>query len=170
MSKSGVFHHLSFDTIDPARYHHHYTLYRQAIDMGTIEDVKALIQYGFDVNSSNCAKFTPLIVASRRGDLDVVNLLLDNKADINAVTDYNGSALYEALSNGHFQVAKYLVGQGADTTLSTLLGDNAIKVVQRLGWAEFANYMIQASAMSDDDHTVSLQGSESLQASDENNS
>nr|WP_297278145.1 ankyrin repeat domain-containing protein [uncultured Brachyspira sp.] len=44
--------------------------------------------------------------ASRNGHLEVVKLLIDKGADVNAKDDYNRTALMLASSNGHLEVVK----------------------------------------------------------------
>jgi len=62
---------------------------------------------------------TPLHVAARYGRLEIVKLLLDRGADINAgdkrgMTGSQQTPLYAALSANQFEVEKYLLEKGAD--------------------------------------------------------
>jgi ankyrin repeat protein len=56
----------------------------------------------------------PLHYAADRGHLEVVQLLLDHDADINAVDDSNQTALMFAAICDHAQLFKYLLDRGAD--------------------------------------------------------
>ena len=44
--------------------------------------------------------YTPLIISSAYGDKEIVKLLLENSADVNAKTDDGINALIEASKNG----------------------------------------------------------------------
>jgi len=57
---------------------------------------------------------TPLHNASRYGHLSVVEYLVNQKADINAKTNYNMTPLHYASQDGHLSVVEYLVNHKAD--------------------------------------------------------
>jgi ankyrin repeat protein len=56
---------------------------------------------------------TPLYVASDKGHLEVVRVLLDHGADVNTPAAYAGSALFAACCNGHVEVVRILLEHGA---------------------------------------------------------
>jgi uncharacterized protein len=58
--------------------------------------------------------FTPLMFAAQQGDLESARILLDARADINAVTPEEGSALVIAAASGHEDLAIFLLERGAD--------------------------------------------------------
>ena len=60
----------------------------------------------------------PLMWAAEKGHPEVVKLLVDNGADVNARTKKIGTALTLALDNGHLEVAKLLIAKGADVNPS----------------------------------------------------
>jgi len=67
------------------------------------------------VDHTNTLGFTPLMVAARRGDLAVVQALIDVGADVDAVTAHNkASALILACKSGAVDVMNTLIDNGAD--------------------------------------------------------
>ena len=95
--------------------------------------VKLLIESGADVNGGykyNKAQETPLHIAVKEGNVDIINLLLDAGADVNAVvTDYNTSyntspvtmemtPLSVAITSGkQANIVQLLLNAGADANV-----------------------------------------------------
>ena len=67
----------------------------------TIEDVKAEIAKGADINGRDPEWTTPLMFAASHADLETVKLLAENKADINARDIHRQTPLMHAAVNNH---------------------------------------------------------------------
>ena len=80
---------------------------------GHLDEVQRLLNFPnsvkIDVNTQlSVGEFTPLMRASRSGNLDMINLLLDHGANLR-LTDANGlTAMEIAQNSGHLQVAERL--------------------------------------------------------------
>ena len=61
------------------------------------------------MNLKNKWKRTALHYVAREGHVDVVSVLIQNGADVNAVNKDKWTALHFALGNGHVDVAKVLI-------------------------------------------------------------
>ena len=66
---------------------------------GEYDRLKQLITLGADIVSSDADLRTPLHLASAEAHLDIVRLLLENGADVNARDCYNGTPLEDAIRN-----------------------------------------------------------------------
>ena len=64
-----------------------------------------LIEAGTDLDVVNENSDTALILASAKGNIGMVKLLHEAKADLN-VCGRNGTALHRAVKNGHTEVLK----------------------------------------------------------------
>ena len=81
---------------------------------------------------------TPLHEASSRGHIDIVDFLLQQKADVNAATflqksrdaqgDSKETPLHLATANGHARVVALLIRAGANIGAITAKGDSALHV------------------------------------------
>lgn len=68
----------------------------------------------FDVDAQNEFGFTALILASSRGYLKVVELLIENGAQLNIVDTYGRSALTHSTYNRHQDITDVLVANGIE--------------------------------------------------------
>jgi len=97
------------------------------------EIVLALLKKGANVNAKidkNGALWhkgdTPLILSSMRGDLDVVKILIEYGADVNAKNDYGESPIMAACWMDEIDIVKYLLEKQADINLKTKGAENAL--------------------------------------------
>ena len=93
-------------------------------------DLERITSYGFDpwyyrypllnpedLNCLNCYGYSPLHIASKKGNLQIVNKLLEAKADPNpknVITEYSSSPLHLAIKKGHLQIIRRLLSAKAD--------------------------------------------------------
>lgn len=83
---------------------------------------KILIQNGANVNDietgrrreGNSTRLTPLMAASRQGNIDLVKLLVSKGADINYKNEFRQSALSECVLVNELEVGLYLLKNGAE--------------------------------------------------------
>ena len=90
-----------------------------ACENGHTDVVDVLVKAGAEVDRSDPEKgFTPLMKASRTGQLCTIQYLLTNfvgRIDVNRTTPLNEhTALSLACQNGHLQVVEFLLQQGAN--------------------------------------------------------
>ena len=79
-------------------------------------------------------KLTPLMYASRDGNFEAVETLVELEADLDAVNADNSTALLLATINGHFDIARHLVESGADVTTASVDGATPLYGVIRMQW------------------------------------
>jgi ankyrin repeat protein len=71
---------------------------------------------------------TPLLFATREGDLDSVKILLDAGADVNQTSEYGWTALLVATQNRYYKLGAYLLQRGADPNIQNVGGWNPLYI------------------------------------------
>jgi ankyrin repeat protein len=116
--------------------------------LAVLNSHKSLVEYlvakGARVNISTTGKesWTPLHKAADLGQLDVVKLLLEKGADLEAKTQWGGTPLYVTAFRGQLEVAKYLVSKGADINIVTTDGWTPLTKCAELGHIQLAKFFI----------------------------
>ncbi len=123
------------------------TPFFEAVNRGDLPAVEHYIPNGADVNTKNKdSGGTALIAASAQGHRDVVNLLLDKGADVNA-RDKNGvTALIPTSENGHKEVVLLLLAKGADVNAKTNKGSTALFLASQNGYKEVVKTLLAKGA------------------------
>ena len=75
---------------------------------------KLLIDYGADVNLKTKLTRSPLMIASGKGNLEMVKILVNHGADLNTRDEKNFTALYHAMEKDNIDVIKFLIKKGAE--------------------------------------------------------
>ena len=84
----------------------------------------------------------PIHVASTRGAIEELNVLMSHGAQINVAGEHGYTALHDAVEQGHVAAATWLITHGADRSLRNddgltplmlahVLGDNAMQALLR---------------------------------------
>ena len=119
----------------------------QAVEAKKIENVRALLDRGADVNrkSLGVAPFTPLIRACQDSSLEMVRLLLDRGADVNLTCGnkegWTWGPLRTAAACGHLELVKMLVERGA-----TVKGSSALHAAAEIGSLPLARFLLEHGA------------------------
>jgi ankyrin repeat protein len=105
-----------------------------AVSQNQVECVKQLIARGADVNLADHAGWSPLIHAAYFGSgNELLGLLIDKGANIDAQNNRGLTALYLASAAGHEPQVQLLLAHNASTTLATQSGYTPVRVAQLRG-------------------------------------
>lgn len=95
-----------------------YSLLHLAVDMGHTDVVKLLLAHGIDINQKNKhQENTPLILASKRGDLKTMEVLIDSGAEINLTDIHGRTPLHFASAQGRGDLVRFLLERKASPHL-----------------------------------------------------
>ena len=102
---------------------------------GNLPAVNALIEKGAEVNKTG---WTPLHYAASIGNNDIVRLLLEKSAYIDAESPNKTTPIMMAARAGHIMTVKLLLDEGADATLKNDAGMTAIDFAQKHEFKDIA--------------------------------
>ena len=102
-----------------------------AIRSNDLQRLKALLDEGVSANTEGPNKITPLMDAAAIGSLDAMKMLIERRADVNAVNTYCSTALMWSVTDA--KKVRLLLDNGADVNVAARSGRTPLIV------AAFAN-------------------------------
>jgi uncharacterized protein len=128
-----------------------------------LEELKVIIQAGFDSNSESINQYTKgntaLHEAAFRGYLELVNYLITEGAAINAKNYMGNSPLMMAVINKQNEVVQALIDAGAEVDLTDMNGMTPLMMAAAKGYFDISERLIDAGANKnhqDDDEETAL--------------
>lgn len=109
-----------------------------AASQGNMEMITLLLQYNADINAKTLCDanspdyeyrndhYTPLLAATRYGQLEAIQYLIEHGAHVNDKEDLGNTALHFAASSGNIQTVAYLLKHGADVKAANNHGDTPL--------------------------------------------
>lgn len=128
-------------------YHGKTPLYYACAFSGLATIVKLLLEGGANRETTYRASgWTPLMVAAERGNDEIVRILLDAGAAIEAAVD-GGTALYIAAQQGHTSIVRLLLERGADVEpVMKLSNVTALYIASQQGHTSVVNLLLDRGA------------------------
>jgi ankyrin repeat protein len=102
--------------------------------------VKQLVEKGCDVNvvaaASSDHQVTPLILASKMGDMDIFETLVQAGADLHLAMSTGETALHLAVRSGDVEMVRRLVALGAQPDQESFYTESPIVLAQKANQKE----------------------------------
>jgi ankyrin repeat protein len=129
-----------------ARDHGDWTPLHWVVDMGMVDGdrealVSVLAQAGADLNARSLDGATPLMIACRSGNGDLVRQLLSMGADLHLRSRDGSTALMEAAGYGDPDTVRFLLESGANRADRKADGRTALDVARDQGWDEIVKLL-----------------------------
>lgn len=122
----------------------------QAAIEGHMDHIKNLIAHGNDINTRNLRGQTPLLLAAEMGNSEVVQLLLENGAEVDAgATDSGYTPLHHAARRGHIALCELLIRYGADPDRQTARLETPLHLAVASGHAGVVALLLKYQARLD---------------------
>ena len=120
---------------------------RLACENNRVAEVTSLLQKPLSPNGTG-PDFDPppMILAAKRGHLEVVQLLLEAGADQNAAGKNRATALLAAAQSGHSEVVQLLLQAGADKNAATQGGETALMAASESDHLAVVQLLLEAGA------------------------
>ena len=110
----------------------------EAVKNNNIQEINELISRGADVNAiKGSYGWIPLFYAARYGKNEIVKLLLDRGADVNAKDSYGWTPLLYAAAHGKNEIVKLLLDRGADVNVKANDGKTALSIAESSSYIKF---------------------------------
>ena len=99
-----------------------------------------------DIDAKSKAGISPLHIAVKNRDLEIVKILVENGADID-IQDNNGlTPLHYAIGQRRFKIVKYLIFHDADVNIKNIYGITPLHQAAFTGDMEIIEFLINAGA------------------------
>jgi ankyrin repeat protein len=119
----------------------------EAAASGDLTHIEQYLASGADVNLRDENNDTPLIVSSRNGHAEIVQLLISKGADVKATNNARSTALSAASEGGHAKVVKLLLAAGgADVNAKNAQGWTALALACAGGHADVVELLLRGKA------------------------
>ncbi len=88
-----------------------------------------------------------LLFAAKNGDLEKLESLLESgNLDVDAANEYGITALFHAAKEGHYEIVKFLIDNGAEVGLGDRSETNALMNAARNGHYEIVKFLLKSGA------------------------
>lgn len=108
--------------------------------------VSIILEKGADVKNENSNRFTPIILACKYGNVEIINALLDKGADPNSAIEDMTSAFQLCAGSTSTEVLMRMVSLGALVAAENSYGQTALMWSANYGKVANLNYLIDAGA------------------------
>ncbi|QOG12532.1 ankyrin repeat domain-containing protein [Arcobacter sp. FWKO B] len=119
-----------------------------AVYNGNIQDIEIALKNN-SIQSVTTAGLSPLHIAIKKRDLNIITYLLEIGADINAKDAKGFTPIYYAVVMNHLPIAKLLLERNADTSIPNNIGNTPMHQIAFKNRVEMFELFVQYGAKTD---------------------
>lgn len=129
-----------------------------------------LIKRGINVNDGDFNGYTPLMESVNKNKGDIVEILLQAKADVNRVNDKDGNtAIHYAIMNSNKEILNKLMSYNPDITIKNKSGESPLEIISKTQKsAEFVSILL-SGLLIEDINNVNYSGKKHNKSKTDNN-
>ncbi|MEE8573847.1 MAG: ankyrin repeat domain-containing protein [Thermodesulfobacteriota bacterium] len=115
---------------------------------GNLTKARSLIASGVNLHAMDGNGYTAIIIASREGHTEIVELLIKNGANVNSIArnEYAYNSVMKAAWKGHNDILVILIDAGADVNHVNREGETALQIAYANGNKKGAMILKNAGA------------------------
>ena len=121
-------------------------IWQRAVEQGSIEIVKKLVELGADLNTIHEYVGIALTLAVRAGQAEIVRILVESGARLNIKDNYGETALQVAARAGYTEIVRKLVARGACLGIKGCASYNALQLAARAGHTDIVSILVARGA------------------------
>ncbi|GFO30223.1 ankyrin-1 [Plakobranchus ocellatus] len=126
----------------------------RACILGSTGIVSLLVTWGCEINAlGGPSANSPLHMAAMAGHMDICQILIEARANVNSRNEREDTPLIVASAGGHLDVVNLLVKNHASINRRGYLESSALHVATELGHIDVCSYLISAGASLEDEDT-----------------
>ena len=115
----------------------------KAAEKGNIERIKELMDY-IDINTKDTYRINALMHALIFNNLESVEFLLENGADVNSIDYEYQTPLIYAVQKNNAEIVKLLISKGADINFKDARNRTALDIAKSKGYDDIAEILENA--------------------------
>ena len=120
---------------------------REAARFGYVQVIHYLQTRGADLNQTDEAGWSPILIAAARGDLPLIRFLVEIAgSDVRAKNNSKTTTLMMAAGAGSLEVSRYLLDRGANVDAKTVHGLTALMHAASSGNLDLAKLLVERGA------------------------
>ena len=120
---------------------------KKATQSGDLDDIKSRISKDpAKINERNEFGYSPLHMAVREGEIEIVKYLVSQGADVNVKDVFNETPLYEAVSLGKIEIVKYLVFRGSSINTKNIRKESPLHIAVKENRLDIAKFLVSRGA------------------------
>ncbi len=123
------------------------TILLESVENGDLNAVRQCVESVADINAVNKDDETALMIASKKGYLEIVKYLVENDFEVNTRALFgNETALILASKCGHLEIVDFLISKGADKNTQDYSGFTALMWASARGYFKIVQCLVECGA------------------------
>ncbi len=117
------------------------------VENNDIQSVQTHIKNGENINLTNDSLYTPLMIAAKKGYLEIVKILVQAHANLDHQAKNGETALILAASHHNRDIVRYLIDNGANVNIRDNNRNTALTIAAKKGFPRISKMLRDAGGI-----------------------